>query len=151
MFFTERNRFFERGFLVNNESMFVMHEVHSLNGQQRKLRQLKMFSNIDTVAVDAKTDTIYFLDSRQNSLKKLDTISIKTSILTSSVSGTGNQNSISMKNNLHIWLTISVKLKSIMNILVNIHSLDKNLVYISNEMILFDFSYIYCCKITMQQ
>ena len=38
-----------------------------------------------------------------------------------------------------------------MNILVNIHSLDKNLVYISNEMILFDFSYIYCCKITMQQ
>lgn len=151
MFFTERNRFFERGFLVNNESMFVMHEVHSLNGQQRKLRQLKMFSNIDTVAVDAKTDTIYFLDSRQNSLKKLDTISIKTSILTSSLSGTGNQNSISMKNNLHIWLTISVKLKSIMNILVNIHSLDKNLVYISNEMILFDFSYIYCCKITMQQ
>lgn len=111
MFFTERNRFFERGFLVNNESMFVMHEVHSLNGQQRKLRQLKMFSNIDTVAVDAKTDTIYFLDSRQNSLKKLDTISIKTSILTSSLSGTGNQNSISMKNNLHIWLTISVKLK----------------------------------------
>ena len=101
MFFTERNRFFERGFLVNNESMFVMHEVHSLNGQQGN-RQLKMFSNIDTVAVDAKTDTIYFLDSRQNSLKKLDTISIKTSILTSSLSGTGNQNSISVKNNLHI-------------------------------------------------
>ncbi|XP_078326911.1 low-density lipoprotein receptor-related protein 2-like isoform X1 [Crassostrea virginica] len=84
---TEKYRFFERGFLVNNESMFAMHEVHSLNGQQRKIRQSKMFSNIETFAVDAKTDIIYFLESRQNSLKKLDMISMKTSTLTSSLSG----------------------------------------------------------------
>lgn len=90
IFFTEKYRFFERGFLVNNESMFAMHEVHSLNGQQRKIRQSKMFSNIETFAVDAKTDIIYFLESRQNSLKKLDMISMKTSTLTSSLSGRGN-------------------------------------------------------------
>lgn len=97
-FFTEKYRVFEKGFLVNNKWMFAMHEVNSVNGQQKGLRQLNMRSYIETItietfAVDAKLNIIYFFDSG-HLLKKLDMISEETSTLISSFSGRGNFNNL---------------------------------------------------------
>lgn len=67
--------FFERGFLVNNASMFVMHDVHSINGQSNRYNYRQISRNIETFAVDVKSRTIYFVDSGNSLLKKHNIIS----------------------------------------------------------------------------
>lgn len=70
--------------------MFAMHEVHSANGQSNKYVYVNIPSSIiETFAVDAKSDIIYFLDSRNNVLKKHDIKSRQNSVLTSVSSARG--------------------------------------------------------------
>ena len=71
-----------------NESMFAIHEVHSVNGRETR-RFLKMQSYVETFAVDAQSDYIYFLDSKNKFLKKLDMISTLSSTLAITPSGRG--------------------------------------------------------------
>lgn len=53
--------------------MFAMHEVHSANGQSSKYVYVNIPSSIiETFAVDAKSDIIYFVDIKNNLLKKHD-------------------------------------------------------------------------------
>lgn len=81
---TEASPFFKRGFIVNNATMFAMHEVHSANGQSSKYVYVHIPSSIiETYAVDAKSDIIYFVDSGNNFLKKHDIKSRQNSVLTS--------------------------------------------------------------------
>ena len=76
--FADQSWFHERGIIVSNDTMFAMHEVHSVSGQQRGYRILKVSSAIiETFAVNANSDTIYFVDSKSNSLDELDIISLQ--------------------------------------------------------------------------
>nr|XP_034309187.1 low-density lipoprotein receptor-related protein 5-like isoform X3 [Crassostrea gigas] len=73
--------FFERGFLVNNASMFAMHDVHSKNGQSNRYNYRQISGNIKTFAVDVKSRIIYFVDSGNSVLKKHNIISQKESTI----------------------------------------------------------------------
>lgn len=68
-----------------------MHEVHSISGG-RPVYHYRTLSNyvIETFAVDAKSDIIYFVDSGSNSLKRHDIISRQTSTLTTLTVAKGN-------------------------------------------------------------
>nr|XP_034317566.1 low-density lipoprotein receptor-related protein 2 isoform X5 [Crassostrea gigas] len=80
----EKSWFFERGFIVSNASMFAMHEVHSASSQSNRYNYMQIPNNIiETFAVDAISDIIYFVDSSSGSLKKHDIISQKTSTIAS--------------------------------------------------------------------
>lgn len=72
--------------------MFAMHEVHSASSDANKYNYRRIPNNIiETFAVDAISDIIYFVDSSSGSLKKHDIISQKTSTIASvSVSARGN-------------------------------------------------------------
>lgn len=70
--------------------MFAMHEIHSANGQLSKYVYVHIPSSvIETFTVDAKLDIIYFVDSRNNVLKKHDIKSRQNSVLTSVFSAKG--------------------------------------------------------------
>lgn len=82
--------FFKRSFLVNNATMFAVHNVLSTNGQLNKYiyRQISR-SIIETFAVDAKSNLIYFVDSKNGSIKKHDIISEEESIVATTSSAKG--------------------------------------------------------------
>lgn len=83
--------FYERGFLVSNASMIVMHDIHSTSGIPNKYLKVNIPSSIiETFAVDAKSDIIYFVDSESTSLKKYHIITQRTSTLASISSARGN-------------------------------------------------------------
>eukprot|EP00105_Crassostrea_gigas_P037659 XP_019921807.1 PREDICTED: low-density lipoprotein receptor-related protein 4-like isoform X2 [Crassostrea gigas] len=80
----DKSWIFERGFIVSNGSMFAMHEVHSASSDANKYNYRRIPNNIiETFAVDAISDIIYFVDSSSGSLKKHDIISRKTSTIAS--------------------------------------------------------------------
>lgn len=120
----ECSPFFKRGFIVNNATMFAMHEVHSANGQSSKYVYVNIPSSIiETFAVDAKSDMIYFVDIKNNLLKKHDIKSRQRSVL-ASISSARGINSLCIKNQdffprkercttyIHcIWLTLILFLK----------------------------------------
>lgn len=81
--------FFERGFLVNNASMFAMHDVHSTNGQSNRYNYRQISGNIKTLAVDVKSRIIYFVDSGNSVLKKHNIISQKESTIATVSSAKG--------------------------------------------------------------
>ena len=83
---------------MNNDTMFAMHEVHSVSGQESDYYYLEVSSAIiETFAVDANSDTIYFLNSRNNTLDKLDIISQQIKTLAPILTGKG-------KKGIHIYL-----------------------------------------------
>nr|XP_022323823.1 low-density lipoprotein receptor-related protein 4-like isoform X2 [Crassostrea virginica] len=88
---TDKSWFFERGFIVSNDTMFVMHEVNSISGQERDYNYYLEVSSavIETFAVDANSDTIYFVDSKTNTLDKLDIISQQIRTLVPITTGKG--------------------------------------------------------------
>ena len=71
--------------------MFVMHEVNSISGQERDYNYYLEVSSavIETFAVDANSDTIYFVDSKTNTLDKLDIISQQIRTLVPITTGKG--------------------------------------------------------------
>uniref|UniRef100_K1R2S0 Uncharacterized protein n=1 Tax=Magallana gigas TaxID=29159 RepID=K1R2S0_MAGGI len=70
--------------------MFAMHEVHSASSDANKYNYRRIPNNIiETFAVDAISDIIYFVDSSSGSLKKHDIISRKTSTIASVSSARG--------------------------------------------------------------
>uniref|UniRef100_A0A8W8MRC5 EGF-like domain-containing protein n=1 Tax=Magallana gigas TaxID=29159 RepID=A0A8W8MRC5_MAGGI len=80
---TDKSWFFKKGFIVSNTSVFAMHEVHSISGGPPVYYNRTLSNSIiETFAVDAKSDIIYFVDSGSNSLKRHDIILQKTSTLT---------------------------------------------------------------------
>lgn len=71
--------------------MIVMHNIHSTSGIPSKYLKTNISSNnIESFAVDAKSDIIYFLDSESTSLKKYDIITLRTSTIVSTSSARGN-------------------------------------------------------------
>ena len=83
---------------MNNDTMFAMHEVHSVSGQESDYYYLEVSSAIiETFAVDANSDTIYFVNSKNNTLDKLDIISQQISTLAPILTGKG-------KKGIHIYL-----------------------------------------------
>lgn len=71
--------------------MIVMHDIHSTSGIPSKYLKTNISSNnIETFAVDAKSDIIYFVDSRSTSLKKYNIITQRTSTLATISSARGN-------------------------------------------------------------
>ncbi|XP_078326898.1 low-density lipoprotein receptor-related protein 6-like isoform X2 [Crassostrea virginica] len=87
---TDQSWFHERGIIVSNDTMFAMHEVHSVSGQDRGYHYLEVSSAvIETFAVDANSDTIYFMDSKSNTLVKLDIISQQIRTLVPVLTGKG--------------------------------------------------------------
>lgn len=76
--------------MVNNATTFAMHEVHSANGQSHQYVYVHILSSIiETFAVDAKSDIVYFVDSGNSVLKKHDLRSRQTRVLTSISSAQG--------------------------------------------------------------
>ncbi|XP_061184434.1 low-density lipoprotein receptor-related protein 4-like [Saccostrea echinata] len=81
---TDRSRFYEKGFIFSNATVFFMIDVHSVNGRQSEMKHLKSPSaNIETFAVDTNSHIIYFVDSSNNTLKEFNIITEKTRILAS--------------------------------------------------------------------
>ena len=67
-----------------------MHEVSSINGQEGEQFLMKMSSFIiGGLAVDANADTIYFIDSKSDSIKELNMITGQVGTLTYVSSGSG--------------------------------------------------------------
>ena len=88
--FADQSWFHERGIIVSNDTMFAMHEVHSVSGQDRGYHYLEVSSAIiETFAVDANSDTIYFVNSKSNTLDKLDIISQQIRTLVPMFTGKG--------------------------------------------------------------
>lgn len=98
--------FFERGFLVNNASMFVMHDVHSINGQSNRYNYRQISRNIETFAVDVKSRTIYFVDSGNSLLKKHNIISQQESTVATISSAKGKWSRI-QKSLIQSLITIN--------------------------------------------
>lgn len=68
-----------------------MHEVHSISGGPPVYYNRTLSNSIiETFAVDAKSDIIYFVDSCSNSLKRHDIILQKTSTLTTLTAAKGD-------------------------------------------------------------
>ena len=87
---TDKSQFYEKGFIVHNLSTIAMHEVSSINGQEGKQFLMKMSSfMIGGLAVDANADTIYFIDSKSDSIKGLNMITGQVGTLTYVSSGSG--------------------------------------------------------------
>lgn len=71
--------------------MIVMHDILSTSGIPSKYLKTNILnSNIETFAVDAKSDIIYFVDSESTSLKKYNIITQRTITLASTSSARGN-------------------------------------------------------------
>ena len=67
-----------------------MHEMSSINGQEGEQFLMKMSSFIiGGLAVDANADTIYFIDSKSDSIKELNMITGQVGALTYVSSGSG--------------------------------------------------------------
>lgn len=83
--------FYERGFIVSNDTTFVMHDI-LLNGGQPNINVfIHVPGNIiESFAVDANSDIIYFLDMESSSLKKYDIRSQQLSTLHSISTSIGN-------------------------------------------------------------
>lgn len=68
-----------------------MYEVHATSNGPTVYHIISFTSYIiETFAVDAKSDFIYFVDTGNNSLKRYDIISRQTSTLTTLASAKGN-------------------------------------------------------------
>uniref|UniRef100_A0A8W8MIS0 EGF-like domain-containing protein n=2 Tax=Magallana gigas TaxID=29159 RepID=A0A8W8MIS0_MAGGI len=81
---TETSPFFKRGFIVNNATMFAMHEIHSANGQSSEYVYVHIPSSIiESFAVDAELDIIFFLDRENNFLMEHNIKSRQNRMLTS--------------------------------------------------------------------
>lgn len=92
-------------FIVSNASMFAMHKLHIVEGQRNELHSAQLpIANIETFDVDAKSKTIYFVDSGSRSLKKHDITSLKTKTLTSTSSATVTDLSFDWISNLLGWI-----------------------------------------------
>lgn len=88
--FVETSPFFKRGFIVNNATMFAMHEIHSANGQSSEYVYVHIPSSIiESFAVDANLDIIFFVDSENNLLMEHNINSRKNRMLTSVSSAKG--------------------------------------------------------------
>ena len=76
---------------MSNDTMFVMHEVQIISGQERDYNYYLEVSSavIETFAVDANSDTIYFVNSKTNTLDKLDIISQQIRTLVPITTGKG--------------------------------------------------------------
>lgn len=71
--------------------MIVVHDILSTSGIPSKYLKTNILnSNIETFAVDAKSDIIYFVDSESTSLKKYNIITQRTFTLASISSARGN-------------------------------------------------------------
>lgn len=69
--------------------MFAMHEIHSANGQLSKYVYVHIPSSVIETFTVRQLDIIYFVDSRNNVLKKHDIKSRQNSVLTSVFSAKG--------------------------------------------------------------
>lgn len=88
---SDKYGFVERVFIVSNASMFAMHKVHPTGTTRSVFHSIQLPATvIETFAVDAKSDIIYFVDSKSNTLKKHDIFSLRTRTLGSISSATGN-------------------------------------------------------------
>lgn len=89
---SDKYGFVERVFIVSNASMFAMHKVHPTGTTRSVFHSIQLPATvIETFAVDAKSDTIYFVDSKRNTLRKHDIFSLRTRTLGSISSATGNK------------------------------------------------------------
>lgn len=71
--------------------MFAMHEVHSTSDQANEYNYIQIPNNIiETFAVDAKSEIIYFVDSSSGLLKKHNIILRQISTIASVSSAKGN-------------------------------------------------------------
>lgn len=65
--------FYERGFIVSNDTAIAMHDILQNGGQPNKIIYIHVPGNIiESFAVDANSDIIYFLDMESSSLKQYD-------------------------------------------------------------------------------
>ena len=82
-----------------------MHEVSSINGQEEEQFLLKMSSfMIEGLAVDANADKIYFIDSKNDSIKNLNMMTGQVGTLTHVSSGSGTRIDI-------IWINMFILLR----------------------------------------
>lgn len=65
--------FYERGFIVSNDTAIAMHDILPNGGQPIEIIYIHVPGNIiESFAVDANSDIIYFLDMESSSLKQYD-------------------------------------------------------------------------------
>lgn len=90
-FFSDASIFYEKGFIVSNASMFVMHEIIA-NGQKVQDNIIKYIPGtiIESMALDSNLDIIYFVDGKSSSLKKYNIRSNQLNTLISTSASTGN-------------------------------------------------------------
>lgn len=83
--------FYERGFIVSNDTTFVMHDILPNGGQPNTNIYVHVPGNIiESFAVDANSDIIYFLDMESSSLKQYDIRIEQLSTLASISTSRGN-------------------------------------------------------------
>lgn len=101
--FSDASIFYEKGFIVSNASMFVMHEIIA-NGQKVQDNIIKYIPGtiIESMALDSNLDIIYFVDGKSNSLKKYNIRSNQLITLISISASTGNIYIFSITRNL-LW------------------------------------------------
>ena len=89
----ERGYLGERGFIVSNGTMFAMHDVRTISGSaQYYFKYYRLFTTFaESSAFDAISNIIYVLDSKDNSLKKENMLTLEESTLVSTVDGKGNK------------------------------------------------------------
>ena len=71
--------------------MFAMHDVRTISGQeQSSFKYYKLFTTFaESSAFDAKSNIIYVLDSKDNSLKKENMVTLEERTLASTINGKG--------------------------------------------------------------
>lgn len=102
-FFSDASIFYEKGFIVSNASMFVMHEIIE-NGQKVQDNIIKYIPGtiIESMALDSNLDIIYFVDGKSSSIKKYNIRSNQLITLISISTSTGNIYIFSVTRNL-LW------------------------------------------------
>lgn len=102
-FCSDASIFYAKGFIVSNDSMFVMHEI-SANGQKVQNNIIKYIPGtiIESLAIDSNLDIIYFVDGKSSSLKKYNIRSNQLITLISISASTGNIYICSITRNL-LW------------------------------------------------
>lgn len=102
-FFPDASIFYEKGFIVSNASMFVMHEIIA-NGQKVQDNIIKYIPGtiIESMALDSNLDIIYFVDGKSSSIKKYNIRSNQLITLISISASTGNIYIFSVPRNL-LW------------------------------------------------
>lgn len=91
LFILDESPFYEKGFIVSNDTTFVMHDILVNGGQPNINVYIHVSGNIiESFAVDANSDIIYFLDMESSSLKQYDIRSEQLSTLDSISISRGN-------------------------------------------------------------